>query len=201
MSTLDRDKNLKSEAAKEKPRDAHGHFIKDVKDAVEKVTEFSHKASDDEKLVKVEVNDPLAKIYRLLEQLKQQKAFAFNLKGSLGLAGIAVTLSIFGLFGGSKVLCDKGIQTQIGTVRILNSLEPEPSGVPLIGFVVDFLRGTLGTQTAHNRIVLELEDTSTIYLPRTKASPQTFKDQLIYATGQYDNCSKVLKVNSIEAYN
>lgn len=199
MPSSDDQKNLKSDVAKEKPRDEHGHFIKDVTETVNKVTEITHKASDDEKLVKIEVNDPLSKIYRLLDQLKKQKAFAFTLKGSLGIAGVAVALSVFGFFGGSKILCDKGVQTQVGTVKVLGAMTPEESQVPFLGFVVDFLRGTLNTQTLHNRVILETEDTSTIQIPHSgKINTQQFNDQLVYATGHYDNCSKVLKVESVE---
>lgn len=197
-------KQQHKQVAAQMERDSAGHFLKKAEENVKDT--FSHleknvqynKNQDD--LLNVHVGNPLKRITDLLEEIKKQKAFAFTLKGSLGLAGVAIALSVFGFFGGSKILCDKGTQTQIGTVRVLNTMEPESSNIPLIGFFVDFLRNTLGTQTTHNRIVLELEDTSTIQLPLTKASPQTFKDQLVYTTGPYDSCSRVLKAQSIEVY-
>jgi len=35
----------------------------------------------------------------LLQDIKKQKAFSFTLKGSLGIAGVALALGMFGIFG------------------------------------------------------------------------------------------------------
>jgi hypothetical protein len=199
MSSSSDEKNLKSEVAKEKPRDEHGHFIKSVEEVTGKVAKISHNALDDEKLVDISVNNPLNKIYRLLEQIKQQKAFAFTLKGSLGLAGVAVALTVFGLFGGSKILCDKGNQTEIGIIKVLKTQEPDGSEVPFMGFIIDNLKEALGTQTTHNRTILQTGASSAIHLPyNTRVDFLGFNDREVYATGNFDNCSRVLKVKNLE---
>lgn len=63
---------------------------------------------DDDTLINVHVGNPLEKIVKLLEQLKKQKAFSFTIKGTLGLAGIALFITAFGIFGGTKAFCSRG---------------------------------------------------------------------------------------------
>src|SRR3989344_7500955 len=143
----------KSKVAQEKPRDEEGHFIENIKKSaketlshLEKNVDYNKKQDD---LLNVHVGNPLKRVTDLLEDIKRQKAFAFTLKGSLGLAGVAIALSVFGIFGGSKMLCDKGTQTEVGIIRILNVQEAEDSNVPILGFIIDSIKETLGTQTLH----------------------------------------------------
>lgn len=191
----------KSDVAKEKPRDSEGHFIHQAQESAKKVLSHLEKNVDYNKnqddLLNVHVGNPLQRITHLLEEIKKQKAFAFTLKGSLGIAGIAVALSVFGFFGGSKILCDKGIQTQIGTIKVLKYQESEESNLPFIGWAIDYFSGKLGRSTVSNRIVLEFGDNDTIHIPNA-ASLTQFSGQKVYATGSYDSCSQTLKVDDIE---
>ena len=201
MSSLGRDKNLKSEVAKEKPRDQYGHFIKEDEKTDYSLEDSIHFDKKQQNLLDIHVGNPLERITQLLEDIKKQKAFNFSLKGSLGLAGVAVALSVFGIFGGSKVLCDKGIQTEVGIVKILNAQEPENSNIPVLGFIIDYLRGTLGTQTSRNRVILQTKNT-TITLPFSKkVNFQHYNNKEVFVTGNYDNCSRILKVENIEITN
>src|SRR3990167_9464453 len=88
------------------------------------------KTKDDSTLLEIHIGNPLRKITQLLEEIKKQKVFSFTLKGSLGIMGVALALSVFGIFGGSKMLCDKGIQTQVGMIKELESSSSEKSTVP-----------------------------------------------------------------------
>jgi hypothetical protein len=202
MPSSDEEKNLKSEVAKDKPRDEHGHFIKDAVEAVKEATEITHNSKDDSKMFKVEVNDPSTKWYRLLQQIKEQKAFAFTLKGSLGLAGVVVALSVFGLFGGSKILCDKGTQTEIGLIKILAAKDTESSNIPIFGFIVNLANKLYGNETLHNRVILKTSTNSTISLPYTsKINFESYRNKEVFVTGSLDSCSRVLKAQSIETAN
>ena len=196
----------KSKVAQEKTRDEEGHFIENIKKSaketlshLEKNVDYNKKQDD---LLNVHVGNPLKRVTDLLEDIKRQKAFAFTLKGSLGLAGVAIALSVFGIFGGSKMLCDKGTQTEVGIIRILNVQEAEDSNVPILGFIIDSIKETLGTQTLHNRVILQPGSGSTINLPHSgKLSVQGFKDREVFVTGKFDECSRVLKPENIEAIN
>lgn len=184
-------------------RDSSGHFVKKTQEAIENTLSNLEKNIDYNKnqddLLNVHVGNPLKRITELLEEIKRQKAFAFTLKGSLGLAGVAIALSVFGIFGGSKLLCDKGVQTEIGLIKILNSQEAENSNVPLLGFVIDYLKGAIGTQTTHNRIILQMRNDSVINLPYSgKINFSIYKNKEVYVTGNYDSCSRTLKTESIE---
>lgn len=87
-----------SQLAEERPRNEHGHFITlpDTQPTHDKniLSRFLHnnsnvsKIADDNTLIDVHIGNPLRRISQLLENIKKQKAFSFNIKGSLGLAGI-----------------------------------------------------------------------------------------------------------------
>lgn len=199
-------KKQHEEVASQMERDSSGHFIKRAeevaRDALSGIKESVHYDKKQDDLLNVHVGNPLQRITQLLEDIKRQKAFAFTLKGSLGLAGVAVALSVFGLFGGSKILCDKGTQTEIGIIKILNVQETESSNVPILGFIIDSIKGTLGTQTLHNRVILQTGASSTIHLPHTsKMGFQEYIDKEVFVTGNYDSCSRVLKAEGIELAN
>lgn len=52
------------------------------------------------------------------------------MKGSLGIAGVALALGVFGILGAGNLLCEKGIQTQIGVIKVLNVQEKD-TGIPI----------------------------------------------------------------------
>src|SRR3989344_7304729 len=96
------------------------------KDPIEKfISENIHYSKNKDNLLDVHIGNPLRRIAELLEEIKRQKAFSFTLKGSLGIAGVALALGVFGVLGSGRILCDKGIQTQIGTIKILSVQEKE----------------------------------------------------------------------------
>lgn len=56
----------------------------------------------------------------MLEDIKNQKAFTFTLKGSLEIMGVALVIGSFGIFGGTRAFCEKGVQTKQGVIKSLN---------------------------------------------------------------------------------
>ena len=90
------------------PHDSHGHFIHKFPtppkpgsqpSLTEKLfpthVSVDHKVTQDA-LLDVHIGNPLRRITQLLEEIKRQKAFSFTLKGSLGIMGVALALSVFG---------------------------------------------------------------------------------------------------------
>lgn len=198
---------LKSEATTSKPRDEKGHFISvpDYKTAKNPLEKFllSHTGNykDQDDLLDIRIGNPLRRVVELLEDIKKQKAFSFTLKGSLGIAGVVLVLSVFGLFGGSKIICDKGIQSQIGTVRVLNYREIYSDSIPFVDYVLDFFAPA--QKLIKNRVVLVNND-QTIYLPFTKEVDfKKYSDLAVLVTGNYNSCSKTLILSdpsAIEIY-
>src|SRR5256885_10402131 len=125
--------NSKSDIAQRKERDEHGHFLhvdpsqsssNSQHPTIENLPGISiEKTKDDNTLVDVHVNNPLKRIETSLKEIKKQKAFSFDIRGSLGLAGIAIALTTFGIFGGSHALCGKGIQSHLGTIKSLQLMD------------------------------------------------------------------------------
>ena len=107
------------------------------------------KTTDDNTLVDVHVNNPLKKVIALLEEIKKQKAFSFTLKGSLGIMGVFLALSVFGIFGGGKLLCDKGLQTKVGELRVLQLTEEATD--PDVPWTKAMLQRLFGLNTAATR--------------------------------------------------
>jgi len=200
-----------SKTTEEKLRDEDGKFIsKEEAEKKEKelasrtpVEHFSHNTThfkevkDDKTLIDLHVGNPLRRITELLEDIKKQKAFSFTLKGSLGVAGVVLVLSAFGLFGGSKMLCDKGTQSIIGTVRILQVPEVEKSSIPVLGPVIDFYSVwfTSPKPVEKFRTLLITQAEETIHLPYSRfVNYKPYTNQNIIATGTYDSCGKTLKI-------
>lgn len=206
-------------AVESQPHDAHGHFAPKPQQTSESnplassdpsvTSAFKHlltpsisRTNNEDTLIDVHVNNPLKKIVDLLQDIKHQKAFSFTFKGSLGIMGVVLALSAFGIFGGSKMLCDKGIQTQVGMLKELNSTTLEKSTIPLLGTILDYYQNPTisNPQTLKKRMVLLKDDHSTIYLPYVKEVSYdnyfNYLNQQIYITGQYDICSQTLKPQS-----
>ncbi|MDO8657782.1 MAG: hypothetical protein Q7K55_03515 [Candidatus Levybacteria bacterium] len=114
--------------------------------------------------------------------------------------GVALTLSVFGIFGGAKMLCDKGIQTQVGVIKELDSNTIERSSVPIIGQAIDYYNNLFTTQNVvsqKKRIILLKDNRSTIFLSNVKGvSYENYLNRDTYITGQYDTCSQTLKPQS-----
>lgn len=150
---------------------------------------------DDNTLVDVHVNNPLKKVLTLLEELKKQKAFTFDIKGSLGIAGILLVVSTFGLFGGDKLLCDRGTATQVGLVRILQITEDTDS--LNLSWYDNMLVQYFGYKpnVTKNRVVLLLSNGSPLHIVTD------FTDKLAglngrsaFITGSYNSCSQTMTV-------
>jgi len=105
--------------------------------------------------------------------------------------GVFLTLSIFGVLGGGQVLCDKGTQSQIGTIKILQVLEKDSKDIPYIQNLIDYFR----PKVERNRIVLIKSDYSAITLPYSRfVDLKKYDNSVVMATGQYDSCSQKLTV-------
>ena len=206
-------REIKSEIAQEKPRDSEGHFIhKDPPASGEQIhqnpvnkflSEHTHYSKTSDDLLDVHVGNPLHKIVTLLEDIKKQKAFSFTLKGSLGIAGVALALGIFGIFGASNLLCYKGVQKEIGVVKVLNVMEYDREArLPIFSNLIDLI----SPRTQHNSMVLVKNDQSVISLPYSKdtaASIQRYANYPVVATGAFDSCNQTLTVidpAGIESY-
>lgn len=192
----------KSEIAQDRPRDSEGHFIpveptptKKPKTPKSPIDQFFSQhttySKNQDDLINIHVGNPLRKITELLQEIKKQKAFAFTLKGSLGVMGVFLTLSVFGIFGGGQLLCDKGVQTHIGTLKVLNTFESNTTQIPILSEILNYV----APQAIHNRVILIAADGSTMNLPYTnKVNFQTYDAQKILVTGNYDACSRTIKI-------
>lgn len=230
MSKINYNPKLRSDIAETKPRDSEGHFIKEpdqpsnpstpskssdpsrlafLKSIFPTGTSFS-KDADEDTLIDVHVNNPLKRIVELLQDIKRQKVFSFSLKGSLGLAGVALVLTGIGLFGGSQAFCTKGIQSHVGTIKTLQVQEEikESSSIPILSqipLISQITQRILPSQTiSRNRIILVKTDNTTIHLiPSRNFSLASFTNFPIIATGDYNSCSQTLTLkdtNSIEFF-
>jgi hypothetical protein len=192
---------LESETTSSRPRDEKGHFINfpDLAPTKKVVDNFlsSHTGNykDQEDLLDIKIGNPLGRIMTLLEDIKKQKAFSFTIKGSLGIAGVVLTLSIFGFFGGNQLLCDKGMQSQIGTIRVLNMKEIYSKPVPVISYLMELVSPPI--KQIKSRTILIKKDGQTIYLPFSEKVDFTkYSGGQVIATGSYNSCSQVLVVDN-----
>lgn len=189
---------LKSQVSSSRPRDERGHFIS-VPTAAEEgtklVKEFlaSHTGNykDQEDLLDIRIGNPLRRVIELLEDIKNQKAFSFTLKGSLGIAGVVLLISAFGLFGGDKIICDRGTQTEIGTIRILEAREIYSKNNSLI----QKLLGVEPQKKIVNRTVL-IQGGATLYIPYSEnINFSTYSNQQVIVTGNLNSCSNTLTLD------
>ncbi len=201
------------------PHDAHGHFVHvdhtdpsflpnnqspittsqkyPVLDALlPHGIGVDHKVTNDD-LLDVHVGNPLRKISALLEEIKKQKAFSFTLKGSLGLAGIVLVIGTFGFFGGTHALCSKGIQSEVGTLRILTAVDTAKR-IPVVSILTDMLTILQGKQVQNKdtqRVVLIKQNGSVLHLPiNSSFSPNLYEGKSVIVTGEEDKCSNTVNV-------
>jgi hypothetical protein len=192
-------------------RDAHGRFIKkdgtssphtNPLEHLAKVSKSPLKHSEDDTLVDVHVNNPLKKITQLLEEIKKQKAFAFTIKGSLGIAGIALVLTTFGILGGTKAFCSKGNQTHLGFIRPL-LLTQNASQNPWLTRLQNFWQFLNGQEVISGKKTPQfilVETTGTIYhLLDLPAQLNLARETSYLVTGNLDSCSQTITVSSPQA--
>ena len=194
---------LKSEVASSRPRGEKGEFlsIPKIKSSDSPLTQFlkSHTGNykDQEDLLDIRIGNPLRRVIELLEEIKSQKAFSFTLKGSLGIAGVVLLFSFFGLLGGSEVLCNKGVQTHIGTIKVLNYREIYQKDVPFLSFLFDLAAPS--QKEIKNRVVLIKENNETIYIPFSENLDLTgFNNVSVLATGSYNVCTNTLLISDLQ---
>lgn len=195
----------------EKARDSDGQFVspESIKNSEstaknpfqEFFSEHTTYSKKQDALLDIHVGNPLRKITELLQDIKKQKAFAFTLKGSLGVMGVFLTLSVFGVFGGGQLLCDKGLQTYIGTIKVLNTFETDSTDIPVLTQLVQYF----APKAIHNRVVLIASDNSILKIPYTnKLNVGIYRDKYTMVTGEYNACSRTLTVkdaSGVEPYN
>lgn len=205
----DEDLSRHKEVANAQARDDKGHFVhikrsedpEPAEGQKNPLTQFfsdhthTSKAQDD--LIDVHVGNPLRRITKLLEDIKKQKAFSFTLKGSLGIAGVALALGVFGIFGGGQILCDKGIQTQIGVVRQLQIQDQDSPVIPIFSQILSVVEWT--PKQTHQRIILIKNDFSAINLIANNLTIQQFNNLNVIVTGKYDSCSETLTISDTKA--
>lgn len=166
-----------------------------LKNLVSQNTSVS-KTDDEDTLLDVHVGNPLHKIIELLKDIKKQKAFSFNIKGTLGIAGVVVVIAGAGVFGGLQSLCNKGIQSQIGTIRILTINEDTvPVDRPLANKIREIFNRPALTTTQTRRTILIKSDYSVIRLViPVSLSLLDFLNVPVIATGNYDSCYQTITI-------
>lgn len=169
------------EVAAKLARGSHGQFLKVAPE------------TNDETLIDVKVNNPLHKIVELLQDLKKQKAFSFTLKGSVGIVGVSVIVLGTGVFGGSRILCNKGTQTKIGVIRTL-SVTQVAVDHPLQARIGEFFGRPYKTETTNMVILIDANKQTINLVSKRKGFVEGFEGQEVMATGQYNTCSQELDV-------
>lgn len=151
--------------------------------------------TDDDDLVDIRVGNPLRKITELLQEIKRQKAFSFTLKGSLGIMGVVMVAGTFGIMGGTRALCDKGIQTKVGTVKILRYQDPMDETwldyVPILSSILPKHTSSRTVMLTPDNKILKIK------LPNNSLISTNYQLQTTdyFATGSYDTCSETLSLD------
>lgn len=182
------------------------HSLPDIKSAKNLLEKFliSHTGNykDQDDILDIRIGNPLGRIVKLLEEIKNQKAFSFTLKGSLGIAGVILVISVFGIFGGSQIICDKGNQSLVGTVKVLNAREIYSRSIPFFSYIFELVAPS--QKYIKNRMVLVKNDNTTIYIPHSEEDDiLKFANNTVIITGNYNSCSQTLKISdssSIETF-
>jgi hypothetical protein len=161
-----------------------------------KNSKVSKSKKEDDELIDIHVGNPLKKITQLLEDIKTQKAFSFTLKGSLGIMGVALVIGSFGIFGGTRAFCEKGIQTKIGSIKTLAYQDVQKdSWVDFIPIINSFF-----PKKMMNRIILITPDNQVLSIVFAQGI-QLISDHQTpttnhYITGHLDSCSNTLTVDN-----
>ena len=198
----------RSQQATQEMRDNQGHFIKKEhpqtlpspgqpqphqNKIIELLQENVHYSKKQDDLLDLHVGNPLKRITLLLEDIKRQKAFSFSIKGSLGVMGVVIVASTFGVFGAGNLLCDKGVQTRKGVVEVLNYKENTSTSIlNYIPFVSNFL-----PQSQENRKILNEANGNILHVvTKNRVNLTMFLNRRVTLSGKYDSCSQTLTVST-----
>jgi len=174
----------KKSSATDSSRDSAGRFIKSVISSV-----------SDDTLIDIHVNNPLRKIVALLQDIKAQKAFSFSFKGSIGLLGVIVIAASAGIFGSNKILCDKGIQSLTGTIKILQ-VSDESSTHPLRNEITSLLGlGKPKAVTTLSKRTLLITSSGTVHLTSGAQISSDLLGVPVVITGKYNSCNQELIIS------
>ncbi len=191
---------LKSEVSKSRPRDEKGHFtslpnLSNLKSPLDKfLASHTGNYKNEDDLLEVRIGNPLRRVIELLEEIKKQKAFSFTLKGSLGITGVILAISLFGIFGGGKIICDKGIQSQTGTIKVLDYREIYSKPVPVISYILELISPPV--KEIKHRTILIRNDGSTVYIPFSEdVSVSQYSGNSVVITGNYNSCSQTITLD------
>lgn len=182
-------------------RDKDGKFIKNPKTFLSSLISKNVSNKESETLIDVHVNNPLHKIVELLQDIKKQKAFSFTLRGSIGIVGVGVLVVGSGIFGWNAVLCNKGKQSRIGTVRILNLEQIE--NTESLTYKIKNILGTSPVNSPERiTVLIDANDKVTRLTSETGSMFIRFGGYKVIATGEYNSCKEELKVvkNGMEEY-
>lgn len=165
------------------------------------ISENTHYSKNKDDLLDIHIGNPLRKITELLEDIKKQKAFSFTLKGSLGIAGVVLALSVLGILGAGNLLCEKGVQTKTGNLKILNIKETVlENDLPLISLWINYF----SPKQTHNRTIIISPDNSVTKLSYSRfVNFSQYENLPVLVTGNYDACSQTITIqdtNGIETY-
>lgn len=156
---------------------------------VKKNTSVKKSKTDDE-LINIHVGNPLKRITQLLEDIKNQKAFTFTLKGSLGIMGVALVVGTFGIFGGTKAFCQKGVQTKMGTIKTLVYQDKQQdSWIDFIPIINSFFSKGMINRTI---LITPNNETIRVMIPNT-VKPIDLQTPY-FVTGALDSCSNTITI-------
>lgn len=156
------------------------------------------RTDDEDTLINVHVHNPLKKITKLLEEIKKQKAFSFSIKGSLGIAGIALVITSFGIFGGTKAFCTRGSQTFMGSLYILSYENKQRSPYPFIDQLKVWLLNEKPERV--KRMIVLRPDSTILHLQQfTEKEAKPYMNRRVFVTGDYDACSEIVTITEPNA--
>jgi len=175
-----------SEVAKSRERDEHGHFVDVEAD------------EEGENLVDVKVHNPFKKIYSILESIKKKQETTLAFKATIPLIAIPIILAVLFGFGGFQIgrlnpMCQSHFTTRIGMLYVLSLTKPADKNL-----AQTFLPWLTSQPSSVPQVVAILKDGNEAYQLQLNfpLSTLTFHNQQVAVSGELNNCTQTIFVNT-----
>lgn len=192
--------DLRREKAGTQKRDAHGHFIP-ANSTIKSSQKSSgagnfigslfkaEKGEDDESLINVKVANPLAKITKLLKDIKSHQSTTVSMRFTIPLIALPVVFILAFQLGRGQSSCHEYQASLIGTLKTIEIMrQPEENFfTQIIGFLPFW--DNQSKITDQSILILGNEEVITIENP-TAVNLRDFSNAIV--SGKYSGCNKTI---------
>lgn len=174
-----------------------------IESAINYANTAKEKADDAETMISVKVKNPLSKIIKLIEDIKNHQSTTVSLRFTIPLIALPVVLLAAFQLGRAQTVCATRFTTQTGILKLLTVNAPAQetdTWAILRSFFPDFPKLTKQNELKRtNRTILITQTGTVIQVLHASTIPlYSYHNTTVLLTGQYSPCTGIITLDSKE---